>query len=360
MEQNHPTDPQRAPDVVPIPALRFDSRAIGRAGEPAEAFELWRTILGEFYDVGTPPLPETEFTADITTWNLAGVLFGQGMFTGQRFTRTAERARRDGFDPYTIVLYRQGGWRADAGGRPMLSAPGRVSLMDFARPVSADVTTNDSISVTIPRDFLDSTLAPRDLHGLVLGGATGGILHDFMVALGNRIAGLSAGEAPYLAAALRDLLAACVEPSPAACERARPAIDAVAYRRAEALIEANLHKVDWNAEQLRLALGVSRSTLYRLFEPAGGVAAHIRSHRLARAHAMLTSSHGSTRVYQVAEMCGFASETHFSRAFRQVFGYTAREAIGIRGASLQAARRLTPARRGEDAAFVRWIRQLRR
>jgi AraC-like DNA-binding protein len=73
---------------------------------------------------------------------------------------------------------------------------------------------------------------------------------------------------------------------------------------------------------------------------------------------MLATAAQPPRIYQVAERCGFVSETHFRRAFRQAYGYTSREAIG----------RTTPPARPHgaahasrtDAVFIDWISRLRR
>lgn len=340
---------------APIPSFNFASGPL----KPPEAFEIWRTLLGEFYEVEPIEDINSAFAANMTTWNLGGALFSQGTFTGQRFSRTARRARRDGFDAYAVMMYRRGRWRADAGGLEVECAARRVNLLDFARPLSAEVTTNDSITVGIPREFLEEVVRPRDVHGLALEGAAGSLLYDFLLSVGDRIASLAAHEAPHVAAAVRDLLAACLQPSPATAERARPQIDAIAFRRAQALIESNLHRPDWGAEELRLAMGVSRSTQYRIFEHAGGVAEQIRTQRLARAHKMLSRSDGLCRVYKVADKCGFINEAHFSRAFRKAYGYSAREAIGIGSDPSPVQPRAAPTKRQGKAEIVDWIRRLR-
>jgi AraC-like DNA-binding protein len=340
---------------TPVQSLKFVTEGL----PTRDAFDAWQTIMSEFYDVTTSPARQAAFAADMTTWNLGGTLLSQGTYTGQSFSRTSRRARKDGFDAYTLLIYRQGHWRADAGGRILESAAGRVNIVDFAQPLNSDVTTNDSISVAFPRDFLDAVLPPCGLHGLMLEGACGGLLSDFLLAVARRVPNLSAHEGPHVAAAIRDLLAACVQPSPKTAERARPQLDALALRRGQALIEANLHRPDWGAEQLRLALGVSRSALYRIFEPAGGVAQQIRTQRLERAHKMLAQAGKTLRVYQVAERCGFVSETHFSRAFRQAYGYTAREAVGLPSPPVRARPNASAGAPGSEAGFVAWIRGLR-
>jgi AraC-like DNA-binding protein len=190
------------------------------------------------------------------------------------------------------------------------------------------------------------------------------LLRDFVVALTDRLPTMRADEAPVVAVALRDVLAACLRPSADAAARAQPQLDMLAFRRAERIIDANLHRPDWGPEELRRALGVSRSTLYRVFEPSGGVAEHIRARRLARAHALLRNSNGGRRISEIGRACGFASEAHFSRAFRQAYGHTAREVMAFGGRASGGAARQRRAHGGamrdpEHAPFVDWIRSLR-
>lgn len=89
------------------------------------------------------------------------------------------------------------------------------------------------------------------------------------------------------------------------------------------LIEARLLDPDLDAAVLVQALGLSRSSLYRAFQPVGGVNAWIRQRRLEHARDLLASRTGPRpTVGEVAQICGFASDSHFSRAFRKAFGHS--------------------------------------
>ncbi|WAP71367.1 AraC family transcriptional regulator [Jiella pelagia] len=72
-------------------------------------------------------------------------------------------------------------------------------------------------------------------------------------------------------------------------------------------------------------MGLSRSTLYRLFEPFGGVAAYILERRLEQAYRALGDSRDLRLIGTIAHGLGFAGESQFSRSFRQRFGRTPSE-----------------------------------
>lgn len=89
------------------------------------------------------------------------------------------------------------------------------------------------------------------------------------------------------------------------------------------LIEDRLLDPALDAGELMRALGLSRSSLYRAFQPVGGVNAWIRQRRLEHARDLLAHRTGPRpTVGEVAQICGFASDSHFSRAFRKAFGHS--------------------------------------
>ena len=90
-------------------------------------------------------------------------------------------------------------------------------------------------------------------------------------------------------------------------------------------VEGNLTARDLGAEKLASAFGLSRATLYRLFEPVGGVASFIRERRLAHARQELTRAGlQNRRIGPIAYQAGFHSIAAFNRAFRATYGDTPR------------------------------------
>ena len=117
--------------------------------------------------------------------------------------------------------------------------------------------------------------------------------------------------------------------------------------------------VRWlGAASIGAALKVSRATLYRLFEPHGGVASYLRERRLLRIHATLCAPGPRRSLAAIAEDHGFQSAAQFSRAFRAQFGYSPSEAASA-GQPLDAApAAATEPPRAESLAA--WLRPLQR
>jgi AraC-like DNA-binding protein len=97
------------------------------------------------------------------------------------------------------------------------------------------------------------------------------------------------------------------------------------------MIRARLASAMLTPDRLSQAAGVSRSTLYRLFEPLGGVAAVIQAERLAQARRLLEDPREHRPIQQIAQAVGFFDASVFSRAFRRAHHASPGQ---LRGASL--------------------------
>lgn len=136
------------------------------------------------------------------------------------------------------------------------------------------------------------------------------------------------------------------------------------------LIERKLRAPDIAAEDICCALQLSRTYLYRLFKPYGGVKKYIQSRRLQHIHTALADPAERRPIMAIAEDFGFTNQAHFSRAFHRHFGYRPSEvrcdpaaALRLRAAVTQDGPRdgLRPGHGtpGAGPGFDDWVRALR-
>ena len=92
--------------------------------------------------------------------------------------------------------------------------------------------------------------------------------------------------------------------------------------RARKEVQAHLGSPALTVANLCRKLGVSRSTLHRLFEEGGGVQAYIRDMRLEAARQALLNPENPERIGDLAERLGFSDAAHLSRLFKARFGET--------------------------------------
>lgn len=172
-------------------------------------------------------------------------------------------------------------------------------------------------------------------------------LSEFLETLSRHLPAMSPAQAEALAGPARRLVEACTA-APLPAGDAESAIGLLVLERARQIVRQNLAVRQFGPAQLGRLLGVSRSKLYRLFEPGGGVAAFIQRERLNHAMALLTDPTENRSVNTIAAEVGFADHSTFSRAFRRAFGISPSEAR-----DRSATGRLVDRRDGTDQPSLR-------
>jgi AraC-like DNA-binding protein len=211
----------------------------------------------------------------------------------------------------------------------------------------------------VPREALHQVLPNvGSLHGLTLRGdqRTGGLLADYMRSLVNRADSLTMADASAVAEATTGMIAACIKPTVETMMQARASLDRTMLERIQRHIAANLQSPGLHADALSAQFRISRSGLYRLFEPLGGVAAYIQGQRLMSAHAALSDpAQHHRRIYEIAFELGFSSEAHFSRLFRSTFG---RSPSDVRARAYEAFAGMSPqeAMGPTGGGYEEWLR----
>ncbi len=337
-----------------LPRVRFDARQV-----PAgEGFERWRASIGNTYAVSLPAgLQASQFQYDIAFWQLDKVLLVDVSFGARSQKRSPRNIRADQVDHYRLSLQTAGSLRIDAGERRVVVRPGELLVTDMAREETYDSDGGANIVLFVPRDLLDAALPrPVDLHGVVPRGAAADMLSSHLRSMAGACSQVTLHEAPGLMRATVALMAASVLPSRDNVDDARPVVDRTRLRQVSRYIDAHLAQPDLSVQTIAAQVGLSRSSLYRVFEPLGGVARYVRERRLARVHALLADpAQRRHPVGRLAEDHGFASATHFSRAFREQYGYRPSEVAAGGDARTAPASALRP----ESSAFDRWLQVLR-
>ena len=131
--------------------------------------------------------------------------------------------------------------------------PGDVQILDLAQPNITAAKASGTIAIVVPRDTLRRALPTAgDLHGLVLRGdsGTGGLLADYMRSLVARADAITMADAPLIAQATTDMIAACFHTTAETVERARTAIEMTMLERIQRHISTRLNLSDLHAEAL--------------------------------------------------------------------------------------------------------------
>lgn len=347
--------------VESVPSTRFLTGELpGR-----DQFDAWRQVISVVFNV--EPLDDSAaggFDARADAFHLGELVLVNTRFDGQRFVRTPRQLRTDWLDHFLVQFYRHGGYVGEADGEGLEIAPGSVSVLDLAQPVRTRATAAECVSLVVPRDVM-ARLVPdaEHLHGRVLEGAASALLGDHFTSLERRLPGLDATRAPDVAQATGHLVAACLRPTAEHAECARPQLDGLLLARARRHIDACLDAPQGDGidpAAICRAIGVSRSRLYALFKPQGGVYRYVQSRRLARVHAALADPGHRHSIMVLAERFGFSSHAHLSRLFRARYGYNPSDVRAHPGRALHArAGRQAAGTHAGAPGFDDWIRALR-
>ena len=174
-----------------------------------------------------------------------------------------------------------------------------------------------------------------------------------------RLGEMSAADGPSLANATAQIIGACFHHTADTAARAQSTIDLANLDRIKQFIAQNLTDPALGPDRLCAMSGLSRTTLYRLFEHTGGIASYIREQRLIRAFRELRNpARRHRRIAEVAADWGFSRETHFSSLFRRYFGISPSEArAGLEEAPGLSHIIAVPG--SSSGVFSDWIERLR-
>jgi AraC-like DNA-binding protein len=332
-----------------VPSLHFD----GADFPEAERFDRWRALMPP-YDVARLDAASEPFLIKTDAWLLGELVVTSGVVGPVRFVRPREKIRLDGVDNLSFLLLRSGFWTGDIDGKMLTAGPGELVMFDLARPYSAEGAGSDHVTVQLPRKAIENEVAVLpDVHGLVLTHAPGRMLADHFLSMVRHLPDMRMTDVAAVTRATINLIVGAVTILTEGRETPESANGAALRHRVRRHIDQNLTNPALGPEGICRELAISRSALYRAFEPLGGVAYYIQGRRLEAVHALLSRADGHRRIADIAYAHGFTNDAHFSTAFRRRYGYTPSDAR--RGATGTVD---LPDASGEAAAFLDWVRKL--
>ncbi|MEX2745399.1 helix-turn-helix domain-containing protein [Rhizobium mongolense] len=288
---------------------------------PGYQFEAWRNNFAPMLELDEPEDVTVGFGGKQVTWDLGCLAFSRIETEALGFVSLPGHTRRDPLDHWTLTTLLYGSVNTIAPARTFEGSAGVVQVHTLGRPFEGNVTNSEMLMLFVPRDFcteVTGALNTAEFSNLSTG--MGRLFSDYMIGLAKRLSVIDEAELPALVAATRAMILACASPSADHIDEAREPIASVLIERARRIIQARLFDPKLATETLRRELGVSRSRLYRLFEPFGGVMHYIQHRRLLDAHSALTDPNDQRRIIEIAEQHCFNDGTEFSRAFRREFG----------------------------------------
>jgi AraC-like DNA-binding protein len=298
-----------------------------------------------------------DFRAGLATTFMGPALFIAADMQGTSYTFSRDPARiaRTGLDLIFVQLTVEGSDLRSVNGETMLVGAGDISIFDLSRPMHAETQHCRNLTLVLPRHLLFSREAQNDvLHGLLLKGSTSTarLIGSHLRALFEDLPDITQVEAPAIVTATANLVTNLVNPQVTARSQPSPTVRGAVLMEIRRYVEQHITMPDLGPDHLCKMFGLSRASLYRLFEPIGGVTDYIRTRRLRGAFDMLANDRHPT-VSEVAYACGFSDISAFSRAFRHQFGMSPSE---VREMGERGPLALRPGEKQAAASVHDWLR----
>lgn len=340
-----------------VEVSRFDTRAT----EAPEQFALWRESIGVLFDVNAGDAGANGYSARLDSAMAGEAMVSRVQAGSQAFDRSMLRSYRDGIEGIMFQVFTRGTTRHSNEAAPIVSE-GSLIGFDLTRASETINTDFDLVSIIFPRAAIIDRLGyVPDLHLSAVGGdsALSRMTAEFIVSLQRSISEMDVSEAEAASDAIADLIAEAYR------GETRRSNTAAGHRLGVITCARNFIRERISAgEPVNVAsvaakLDCSRATLYRVFEPVGGVASFIRSERLRACLAdmrRVASGHSTLTLGELGMRRGFESDAQFSRAFKAEFGMTpseAKKALMCAPAADQDA-----GSEGADRRYEIWLRAI--
>jgi AraC-like DNA-binding protein len=310
----------------------FQLADLDRAGEGP--FARWRRMIGAVFDVAATVDEIDHFDAQFMGYATRGFVVSEAGTSHIRLVRGPETVAGGGFDHFAVRLVRSGGMGGRAGHRTIDAKAGDICFFDLFQSLSLEVSADSEpagdITLWIPRSRILSAFSNESaLHGLVLraGSPAGAIVGACLRCLYESAPRMSARDMDSIADGVVGLTGKAVANLLRQTEGEAATAPLASFVTARRFIDRNLTASALNAEMIAKAFGLSRASVYRLFEPAGGIASYIRKARLERAYQEITApALSNRRIGQTAYSLGFKNVSAFNRLFLKTYGASPSEA----------------------------------
>jgi AraC-like DNA-binding protein len=298
--------------------------------DPVQRFDAWNESMTVFLDTSLSRLDNAvAFNGEIESYLLDDIIFSRAQANHQKFDRPAAKIAHDGLQHYMIQLFLDGHAEMNVGRRVVRNRPGQVVGFDLGEVMDSFNSDFDVFSIIIPRPRLAPLLArPDSLQGVMpsLDDGPGFLLSGYLQTLYYAAPMLTPPEASTAVRAMLELMAAAFNKEIVGPRTETSIAQQSLLLRAQLFIRENLGG-SLTSDQIAAGVGVSRSLLYQLFEPFGGVAGYVRELRLRKCFAEIVSPrHAASQISEIGYRWGFSDPAVFTRAFRRRYGRSPSEA----------------------------------
>lgn len=297
-----------------------------------DRFAAWREDVSVIFDIEKSPMAdEAPFHATFDLYHFGQSVLGDLRSSPGRYVHTNRKVARDGLDAILLQLFLEGGVQFGVGRRTTYAEVGDIVVFDLAQPVDNINAKFRHITIMWPRVAIEEVLpdiARWHGHALPKDNPAVAILRQHMISCFDMAGHLNQAQGQRVEAATLSLAGAAMSGTDLTDDsNASPAMAEVLTYQLKRYIRENLASPTPSPAQIARQFGISRTRLYQLLEPVGGIANYQRHLRLYRCLADLQNPEkANLQISEVAYRWGFNQLATSNRNFRASFGITPGEA----------------------------------
>ncbi|MBO6835733.1 MAG: helix-turn-helix domain-containing protein [Alphaproteobacteria bacterium] len=302
---------------VPVPRLSFDTQSFGAA----DRLEAWRENIGVFFDLSAVDggRQESVERARIDACSMAGTVFGVTTADAQLFERSERRVARDAMEHFLVQVFLHGGGRTRDG--ETIQA-GDMLIIDLDQPHSMVTTDFSNLTLVLPRELhsaLSDILARLHARRLPSTSPVIRLLASHLQSIWHNVGDMTVQDSGATLKGTIGLME-CWLSQRQFSEDLSPEVSSGLAKSIFRYIDAHIEEA-LSPDLLCTMFRVSRSQLYRIFKPYEGVSRYLWERRMVKSMRMLSNPiFSELAIGSIAFRCGFSSEPHFSRSFKERFG----------------------------------------
>lgn len=316
----------------PVRPGYVDCYSASFSGPGPEGLEAYTQVIRPSFDFAVPEGADpAAFAAHAEVCFLPDIVVSRASSTASRLSRTTDTIAARGTDQVLVVFYRSGHYDLTAAGQTRRVQAGELAVIDLMQEVTIEAANVDNVGLAIARPQLEKYVpSVHRAHGFIRpDDALSRLLRASMETIIANAATMTLADARGVSDATLQLVAACLQPL--ARDTLQTGSNTTSLAAIRAHIEERLLEPELGQQSLLDAFGLTRSTLYRLFEPLGGVAGYIARRRLHYAFRRLSDTrYPHEPVSKLAARLGYTHPSAFTRAFKDAFGLSPRQVQALR------------------------------
>ena len=300
---------------------------------PKEKLALWTDLICDAYvqlDCATPD-SDAPFHGNILRERLATLDLSQVTASQQHVLRTPRQISKTTEDFFLVSIQTKGLGVIRQDGRQAVLNPGDFALYDSTRPYELLFESDfQQFVLMLPGEMLRSQVkATEDLTAIPVSGQRGAghLMIGMIEALWRDIEALEPACAGAVSDSVLNILVAGLRTLPSAKRMPASNLKKLYLDQARAFVREHLRDPQLSVEMIAARLNLSPSTLHRAFQGEACSLTHwIWTERLKAVKSNLADpALRNLGISSLAFSWGFNDSAHFSRAFKERFGMTAKE-----------------------------------